>query len=185
MNESARVRFVGTLEELRGALTVFADKSALALECMDAELRRTQEWLERQLAHWQAEIRQCEEAAFLAKQELARKRMMKFDDQPVDTWEQEQALRRAKRRLEVAEDKQEVTRNWLRQWASELLEYEGPARLLKSYLEADVVRACALLMRKLETLEAYLAVSPPSEAPTSIAADGTRGQVAPAGRKAP
>ena len=48
MSESARVRDVLALDELRGALAEFGEQTMLALESVDAALRRTREWLEDQ-----------------------------------------------------------------------------------------------------------------------------------------
>jgi hypothetical protein len=143
MSESARVR------------------SVLALEAVENELRRTQEWLEDQDSRWTAEIREQEEASFIAKQELARRRMMKIGERHVDCWEQEKAVRMAQQRLEFAQEKLEITRHWLRQWSSEMIEFEGPTRHLKSFMEADLVRACALLEGKAESLEKYLETAAP------------------------
>lgn len=162
MSDSARVRHVGVLEELRGSLAEFADLATLALEGVDADLRRTREWLERQERHWQATIRKCEDTVNAAKQELARRRLMKAGDRPLDCSEQEEQLHRARRRLEFAEEKQEVTRNWLRQWDTEMIDYEGPTRQLKNFLATDLVRAGALLRDKVQSLENYLAVTPNS-----------------------
>src|SRR4051812_8086827 len=130
MSEAARVHSVATLEVLRGALAEFGDQAQLALEGVDAEVRRALDWLEGQDRHWLAVIRKQEEFVFLAKQELARRRMMKVGDRSPDTSEQEEELHRARRRLEFAQDKLEVTRHWLRQWDSAMIEFEGPARQL-------------------------------------------------------
>jgi hypothetical protein len=161
MSDSARVRSIDALDDLREALIQFGDRTLQALDAAAAELRRTHEWLDDQERYWRDEIRKQEEAVFLAKQELARRRMMKVGDRHVDCSEQEKALRRAKERLEFAEEKQELTRHWLRQWATETMEFEGPCRQLKGLLESDLVRACNLLENKTEALEAYLAVTPP------------------------
>jgi hypothetical protein len=169
MSESARVRHVGALNELGGALTSFADRSLLALESVDAEMRRALDWLDAQVGHWQTEIRKSEEAVFLAKQELGRKKLMRVGDRPPDTSEQEEALYHARERLRRAEDKLEATRNWLRQWDTEMIEYEGPTRQLKSFLEMDISRAGALLKNKTEILESYLATGLPDESAPAAA----------------
>jgi hypothetical protein len=157
MSEGARVRNVEVLDALRVALAEFSDQAGMALEGVEAELRRAQEWLEDQDRHWQTMIRKGEEAVFLAKQDLARRRMMKVGDRPVDCTEQEEELYRAKQQLAHAQDKQEITRQWVRQWGTEMIEFEGPTRQLKSFLETDLVRAAALLEGKAEALETYLA----------------------------
>lgn len=161
MNESARVRYVGALEELRIAMQLFADHATVAVDTVDGEIRRTEQWLEQQHQNWRVEIRRSEDAVFIAKQELSRKKMMQIGDHPVDTWEEEQALRRARARLEHAEDKLERVRHWQREWSGELLDYEGPSRTLKSFIEGEISRACAMLQAKVQMLEEYLAISSP------------------------
>ena len=172
MSESARVRDVGALDELRGALAEFGGHAMLALEGVDAALRRALDWLEDQDRYWQSVIRTQEDAVHTAKQELSRRRIMKVSDRPPDCTEQEEELRRARRRLEFAQEKQEATRHWLRQWGTEMIEFEGPTRQLKSFLEADLPRARALLQGKAETLENYLALLPAAESRPAPAANG-------------
>ncbi len=160
MSDSARVRSVDVLGTLRGALVEFADQTVLALDSVASEIRRAEEWLQDQDRRWQTEIRTQEEAIFLAKQELTRRRVLSAGDRPVDCSEQEKTLRLARQRLEFAEEKLEITRHWLRQWDSTMIEFEGPTRQLKSFLESDVARACALLENRADSLEGYLAVAP-------------------------
>jgi hypothetical protein len=171
MSDSARVHSIDALDDLREALIQFGDRTLQALDAASAELRRTHEWLDDQERYWRDQIRKQEEAVFLAKQELARRRMMKVGDRHVDCSDQEKELRRAKERLEFAEEKQELTRHWLRQWATETMEFEGPCRQLKGFLESDLVRANTLLENKTDALEAYLAVTPPERpAPKPVSA---------------
>ena len=161
MAESARVRSVNALEEFRGSWLNFGHKSLAALDLIWAEIRKTEAWLQTQVDMWAFEIRKGEEAVFLAKQELAKRKMMRFADRIPDTSEQEKAVRKAVARLEFAREKLAVTRRWLRDLDNELIEFEGPVRSLKNLLEGDVPRAGALLKSKIEALEAYLAILPP------------------------
>ena len=54
--------------------------------------RRSQDWLESQLAMWKAEIRRAEEAVVQAKNALNRKKMMRISDRPPDTTDEENGL---------------------------------------------------------------------------------------------
>src|SRR5262249_16675888 len=83
-------------------------------------------------------------------------------DRPVDTTEQELALRRATARLEFAEDQVEVSRRWIRQWPKDVLEYRGPPGQLKGLVAGELPRACAFLDRKTATLAAHLPTAPPA-----------------------
>jgi hypothetical protein len=162
MSESAQVTAIDAIEQLRVALLSFGDAATDALCAADTEVRRTAEWLDEQLNSWQHEVRLAEDQVFQAKTELTRRKMLSFGDRPVDTTEQELALRRARARLEHAEEQVEISRHWLRQWPNEVNDYRGPTGQLKGLLEGQLRRACALLQQKIAILEAYTAETPPT-----------------------
>jgi hypothetical protein len=161
VGEAANVTAVAALADLRAALVTFAAEERDALGAVEMEIRRTFEWLEEQLKHWKHTIRRCEDDLFAAKQELARRKLMRVGGQPLDCTEQEKALRRAQARLEYAQEQHDKTRTWLRELPTAVMEYEGPARHLGNLVEGGLQRACALLTNKIAALEAYLAVVAP------------------------
>jgi hypothetical protein len=156
MNPSAHVTSVAALADFRAALATFAHEAKDALGAVETEIRRTADWLDDQLQHWQAEVRRREDDVFQGKQELARRRMMKVGGRSPDCTEQEEALQLARDRLEHAEDQRSKTRVWIRELPLAITDYEGRARQLMSLLEGNVPRACALLDRKADALEAYV-----------------------------
>src|ERR1022692_1702897 len=125
---SAQVHSVERLADFKAALQTFAAKAKDAMSSNAMEIRRSQEWVEGQLDLWKAEIRRAEDAVVLAKNELARKKMMRIGDRPPDTTEQEKALRKARARLAHAEEKRDHCKAWLLQLPDAVLEYDGPAR---------------------------------------------------------
>src|ERR1700677_3979818 len=112
MSESAKISAIDAINDLRVALICFGEEATEALTAAEAEIRRTEEWVEDQLKYWQQEVRHGEDEVFQAKTELTRRKMMSFGDRPVDTTDQELALRRARARLEHAEDQVEISRRW-------------------------------------------------------------------------
>jgi multidrug resistance efflux pump len=162
MSDSAQVTAIDAINDLRVALVCFGEAAAEALVAAEAEVRRTEEWVEDQLKSWQQEVRQCEDEVFQAKTELTRRKMLSFGDRPVDTTDQEVALRRAVARLEHAQDQVEVSRRWVRQWPHEINEYRGPTGQLKGLLEGELPRACTLLERKIASLQTYVTTASPS-----------------------
>src|SRR5262249_41591649 len=122
------------------------------------EIRRVENWLDDQRKYWTRTAQECEDQVFQAKQELARRRMMRIGDRPPDTTEQEEILRRAQARLEYAEDKLEHTKRWLRQFPEHVIECEGPLNMLTGIVEADLPKADALLEQKIAALEAYVQI---------------------------
>jgi hypothetical protein len=161
MSESAKITAIDIINDFRVALLNFGEEATEALCAAEAEIRRTEEWLQDQLKSWQQEVRQGEDAVFQAKTELTRRKMMTFGDRPVDTTEQELALRRAVARLEHAEDLVEATRQWIRAWPKAVVDFRGPSGQLKGLLEGELPRASAFLERKIAALDAYVSASAP------------------------
>jgi hypothetical protein len=155
MNPSAHVTSIEGMADFQAALLTFTEKAKDALTSVELELRRLVDWIDDQAKHWQTEIRLAENAVFEAKNELARKKMMRIGDRKPDTTEEEKNLRRAQAWLEHAEEKLAKTRHWQRALPDAVLDYEGPARQLQFLLEAQVPHMSAYLKQKMESLEKY------------------------------
>lgn len=159
MAEFAEVTSLQALMDWKASLCTFTSEAKEALSSLAMEIQHTLAWVEDQLKYWKSMVAKCEEEVFQAKLELSRRRMMRIGDRPPDTTEQERALRRARERLEHAQEKEENCRHWLRQLPQDINDYQGPARLLEGMLEADMPRADALLESKIASLEAYLQIT--------------------------
>ena len=96
---TAQVHALQRLAEFQASLQTFRDKAKDAMGANSMEINRTNDWLESQLQMWKGEVRRAEEAVFVAKSELTRRRMMRIGDRPADTTEQEKALRKAPGRV--------------------------------------------------------------------------------------
>ena len=185
MGEAIYVDSILVLEDFRASLTEFAKDAQDALSAAEMEIRRTSDWLQQQLRLWQSKVRVYQDEVSQAKNDLARRKLFKEFGRTPDCTIQEEALREAKARLKHAEEKVHNCKHWLHVLPREVLEYEGQARQLMGVLSADVPRALALLERKIDDLEAYLAVAPPSmtaPAPagtTSSSTPGTPSALAP------
>ncbi len=156
MGQSAEVSSLQALIDWKASLCTFRSEAREALSSASMEIQHTLAWLEEQLKYWTSMVRHCEDEVFQAKNELARKKMMRIGDRPPDTTDQERALRRAQERLAHAQEKEENSRHWLRQLPNDIIDYEGPARQLGGMLDADLPKADALLENKIASLEAYL-----------------------------
>lgn len=156
MGPTAHVTETEALVHFRATLGVFAHQAGDALTTIAEDIRRTFSFLDEQLHRWTAAVRQAEDDVIQAKNELARKKMMRIGDRKLDTTDQEKALRRAQARLEHAQEKLDAARRWLRELPDELTNYEGPSRQLQAVLETDVPRMVATLDRKIASLEEYL-----------------------------
>lgn len=157
---SARVHAVEKLADFQPAVRNFTDKGKAAMSANQMEIRRALDWLEAQLGYWKAEIRRAEDAVLQAKADLRRKKIIKFNDRPPDTTEEEKALRKAQAWLAYAEDKRDNTKRWLRLLPEAIEEYDGQSRPFTDMLEHDMVKMALFLEQKIAALEAYQQVSP-------------------------
>lgn len=174
MTQAAEVRSIPALHEFREAFATFGEEVRDALSAAEMEIRRSLNQLEEQLKHWQAMVFKCERELATAKIELNRKKIERVFGRKPDITEQEENLRKAKARLQMAEEKVARCRRWLSQLPRAILEYEGPGRQLAGVIDTEVPKMLALLDRKLAALESYLKIAPPETRPLPVAtaADG-------------
>jgi len=170
MSESARVTALDALVDLKAAFCVFTSEAKEALSSLSMEIQQTLGWLDEQMKFWTAAVRKCEDAVFQAKNELARRKMMRISDRPPDCTEQEEALQIARERLAFAEDKLEKVRHWLRALPDAIIDYEGPTRQLGGMLEADMPKVDALLENKIRALDEYVQMMAPTSSASSAKA---------------
>jgi hypothetical protein len=157
---SAQIHAVQQLADFRASVQTFRDKAKDAMGSNLMEIRRCQDWLETQLQMWKGEIRRAEEAVIAAKNELARRRMMRIGDRPPDTTDQEKVLRKARQRLEHAEEKRDHTKKWLIQFPDAVQEYDAQAKPFLDFLEFEMTRMLRFLEEKQAALEAYQRLNP-------------------------
>src|SRR6266699_438695 len=109
----ADVRSIDALRDWYAALTGYGEMLAESLAGVELEIRRGQEWLDEHLGRWQQAVRECEEEVVQAKAELSSRKFPGFDGREPDCTVQERNLRRAKARLEYAEDQVVRVRAWI------------------------------------------------------------------------
>lgn len=166
----ADVRSIDALREWYAALTGFGENLAESLSGVELEIRRGMEWLAEQLSLWQKAVRECEEEVVQAKAELAARKFPGFDDRNPDTTIQERNLRRARARLEYAEDQVAKVRSWIGRLPKLVDEmYRGPAHRLSAFLEGDLAKGLAMLGRQIAALDSYAGLRPDfAPAPSSV-----------------
>jgi hypothetical protein len=170
---SAQVQSLEKLQEFQAYLATYCHQAKEAMSSIEMDIRRMLDWLEERMQFWSAEMRRAEDDVYKAKQELARRRLIRIGDRPADTTEQEIALAKAQQRLHYAQEKRAACRRWQRDMPDSIDEYQSSAVNYQTILEGDMPRMHAFLNRKMDILEAYTqsAVSdgsPPS-APSSAA----------------
>ncbi len=184
MSSQAEVHSIEALRDFRVALSLYAEDTLAALGAVEAEVRRTVQWLQQDRPYyWQEQIKRRREQVASAKSEVFRRQLQKKPDYSPSMSEPMENLRRAEASLQDAEKRLIMVRKWQPMLQQAVLEYHGSVQRIKDLAANDVPRAVYVLTRILETLEAYLQVAPPSAlGPTSVEAQGQQPSAAPSAR---
>lgn len=169
MSEAAKVHSVEALLDLKDALTRLGVDALGALGGAQNEVRRTMEGIQGQLKYWLRESDKRREDMARARADLTHRRSLS-DGRGTGCVEQEIALRKAQQRLQEAEEKIVVTRRWLQVLPQAIHDFEGPARALSGFLEADLRKSLAILDGRITALQEYMAVTAaaPEPAPAVV-----------------
>jgi chromosome segregation ATPase len=179
MSESARVTSIDSLKEFRGALALFCDEANRALCTVELEIRRALDWLEHeQVGRWRAEVQRSRRQIEQARLDLNRVRLARVSGETPDCVEQIEALREAERRLQHAAEKLAAIEHWSRVVRRAVEEYHGGARRVADMVEGNPAPGVALLDRMIDSLDAYLAVSPAEPAARPVATPASSGAAA-------
>jgi hypothetical protein len=161
MTTAAHLESLELLGRLREALTRFGHDAQGALASAETVLRRVENGLEERLAFWQAQVLKRQEDLNRARTDLSFARSL-HKGKSTGCVEQEIAVKKAQERLRDAEAKVAVTRRWIRDLPNHIKDYEGPARVLAGFVEADLKQAVAVLDGRMAALEAYIAAAAPT-----------------------
>lgn len=165
MSNQAAVHSIDALRDLRVAMALFGDDVMSALGAVDMEVRRTLQWLQHDRRnYWENQIKRRREQVASAKSEVFRRKLAKTADYTPAMSEQKELLRNAEAALREAEMKIVLVKKWEPMLQQAALEYHGSTRRIKDLASGDVPRAVAALERMVLALEAYLSVTPPSDA---------------------
>lgn len=162
MSGPAQVRSTDAIEALRIAVAKFQQRVQHALDSLDGELHRAQDWIEHDRPpHWKNKVHHAEEAVTQAKVELERCLMFTLAGDRPQCREQKSALDAAKGRLAYCREKGERVKHWQRSYRHEALEYDGRIGQLRRALEQELPRAMAVLAKIARRLEEYRVEQPP------------------------
>jgi hypothetical protein len=162
MSGPAQVRSTPAIEALALALARFEKRVQAALDTLDGELHRTEDWLEHDRpGHWKRELHAAEDMLHEAKMDLERCLMMVVAGQRPACREQKAAVAAAQARLAYCREKGDVVKQWQRNFRHESLEYRGRVGQLRRALEHDVPKARAVLQKIIRRLEDYQLERPP------------------------
>jgi DNA repair exonuclease SbcCD ATPase subunit len=161
---TARVSSIDALRGFREAWCQFLATARESLISMDGDIRHGRTAIEQNLAAWQRTLVILERKVVDARLELNRRKLGRAHGRPVDTSVEEEALRKAQRRFQEAEEKVAAAKKWLPRLEKAVFEYQGPKQQLMVLLETDMERGTAFLDQKLDALDLYTTTAPPEVA---------------------
>lgn len=162
----ADIQSIQALADLRAALVRFGADTEAALRAMDAEVRRTLEYLGERERHWQVKVRAAEEEYRRACAALAACQSDRYTDPktgqtytPPCTAEHEW-VRRAGVALAEARARLKEVQEWRRLVERSAEEYQRQARRMVTWLREELPKASSLLEHKVSILQAYTSIGP-------------------------
>lgn len=161
MATPAHVTSIAALRDFKNDLLIFSEEAGEAIVGADMEIRRTFDYVQDQIKHWQREVIKREREVGEAKVALNRKKIERIFGRKPDVTEEEKAYRKARMRHEEAEQRVAKLRRWAPILQHAVTEYEGPARQLATFLEVNLEKCVAQLERGIDALEEYVRVGTP------------------------
>ncbi len=164
MYQQANVQSLTALKQLRTALIQFSEAATLILEEANSDVQRTRTWLQGDaLRYWKKQAFLCQEEYVRCKVALSGRRAFERSVQgvPSSCIDERKALQRAEARLEFARKKLASVHRWLPMLDKAHSEYRARTQGLNTALSVDLPNAWARLDKMSESLEAYVALTPP------------------------
>jgi hypothetical protein len=165
MAQFARVTSIGVLQLTASALQKFRSEAAGALDDLESQTRRVQEWIHHDRKdYWSQELRQSEDAVTQARLQLQQARVSRriAGHQP-ECIDEQRALERAKRRLENAQRQVQAVRHWARTIDRAVDEFQQSRTQFIAWLDTDLPRAVAALSRMSDALDSYVSLETPTD----------------------
>jgi hypothetical protein len=154
---TVKVTSIEALARLRVALLKFAEEVEAALVTLELEARRPVEWIENDRSrYWPQQARIASEVVSEARLALERCEVRISGEDTKYCYGERKALEKAKRRLQLAEDKIHAARRWRQQMRKEAEELHVQLAKTKNYLETDLAQGIAALDRMSHALERYV-----------------------------
>ncbi|MBN1394581.1 MAG: hypothetical protein JW959_06130 [Pirellulales bacterium] len=174
MARRAKVTSIDALPLLTAALQKFRGESAVAMDDLEIELRRITEWIHHdRKQYWAKQRERAYENLSQARLQLQQARMSRrLGDQEPACIDEKRAVAKAKRRLEIAQQKIDEVRRWTVKIDRALDEFQRSRTQFASWLEGDLQRAVAALNKMSESLVSYISLEAPEADRPATAAPG-------------
>jgi len=183
VNSSANVRSIVAIVDLKVAMDLFGEEVSQALASLQQEIYRMIDWLENDRPnYWRGQVQLDFNRIAHARTQLAACKRRTVGDHRPSCIEEVKELERAKRKLQYDQEKVELVRNWRIRFQREFEEYQGQIGQMQNFLNRDIPRSSALLIRILNSFESYADLSSGNEdqgIETSVAVEGEKPEESP------
>jgi len=153
----ANIQSPEVIKRFRASFIKFAEEGRRAVEDIQRDVSRVQQWLDReQSAHWKRELRRREEIVQRARGEYTRARAEQGPLRKRSCVDEKKALDRALRLHEEAEQKLRTVKKTLLTLEQRTTKALGPVTGFSSMLVTNAPKALARLDSMLDKLDEYL-----------------------------
>jgi hypothetical protein len=163
---TAQVRSIDVLPLLASGLIKFRGQCASALDDMEIELRRVQEWIgHERKEYWTHELNRAYERLNQARVALQQARLArKIAEHEPACVDEKRAVARAEGRVRLAQQKVEAVRHWKRAVDRAVDDFVRARTQFAGWLETDLPHAVAALNQMSESLVTYIGMEAPTDA---------------------
>lgn len=165
MSESANVRSIQTLGDLRNALGRFAETIVQNLTRAETEIKRTQDWLRERELYWQRQVERARVVVQQARAALERCRSQVYYDRNGRAYVPDcsayvHALAEAERHLQQVEAELSKTRMWRSRIEQAAASYRTHAQRMHEVANTRTAQGRSFLDQKITQLGEYAAIAP-------------------------
>ncbi len=164
MARSAKVTSIDALPLVAASLQKFRGESAVALDDLEIELRRINEWIHHDRKdYWKKERDRAYERLNQARLQLQQARVaQKVGNHEPACIDEKRAVEKAKRRLELAYQKVDAVRRWTATIDRAVDDFQRCRTQFASWLDTDLQRAVAAVNKMSESLVSYIGLEAPA-----------------------
>lgn len=165
MADVAKVDSIEVIRQFREAYCKFAEEARNALIAADIETRRGMDYiLVDRVNYWKNELKRRSEKLSQARLELNAKTLGQGNEEAKGVTEARENVRKAVARIEEAETKLKAIAKWKPVLEHAASEYRSLSQPLSDAVQGEMAKSLGLLERMITSLEAYIAIAPPSTA---------------------
>lgn len=154
---TANVTSIDAVRSVKEALLKFCADVESALIAMEIEARRPVEWIDGDRArYWPQQVRRATDMVNEARQALDRCQIRVSSEDRPSCYDEKKALDKAKRRLQLTEDRVRAVRRWSAEMHKAAEDFSTQVARIRNYLETDMTKGIAAAERMIAALDKYV-----------------------------